>query len=111
MRVRGSGGLQSRPIRCIALVGAPGAKRAELHAVACRTRLDGDAGGYLAAADGFRTLGLPFWLAVTLLEHAELTADRASLDEARSIFEELKATPWLERAAAAADARAAQPAV
>ena len=75
-----------------------------------RARLDGDAGGYLAAVEGFRTLGLPFWLAVTLLEHAELTADRASLDEARSIFEELKATPWLERAAAAADATTAQPA-
>lgn len=75
-----------------------------------RARLDGDAGGYLAAVEGFRTLGLPFWLAVTLLEHAELTADRASLDEARSIFEELKATPWLARAAAAADATTAQPA-
>jgi tetratricopeptide (TPR) repeat protein len=76
-----------------------------------RARLDGDAGGYLAAAEGFRTLDLPFWLAVTRLEHAELTADRASLDEAQSIFEELKATPWLERTTAAADARAAQPAV
>jgi hypothetical protein len=74
-----------------------------------RARLDGDAGGYLAAAEGFRTLGLPFWLAVTLLEHAELTADRASLDEARSIFEELKAAPWLARAAAAAGAATAQP--
>jgi class 3 adenylate cyclase/tetratricopeptide (TPR) repeat protein len=81
----------------------------DAHARRFRARLDGDAGGYLAAADGFRTLGLPFWLAVTLLEHAELTADRASLDEAQSIFEELKATPWLERVAAAADARAAQP--
>jgi hypothetical protein len=70
-----------------------------------------DAGGYLAAAEGFPTLGLPFWLAVTLLEHVELTTDRGSLDEARSIFEELKATPWLERVAAAGDARAAQPAV
>jgi class 3 adenylate cyclase/tetratricopeptide (TPR) repeat protein len=76
-----------------------------------RARLDGDAAGYLAAVEGFRTLGLPFWLAVTLLEHAELTGDRASLDEARSIFEGLKATPWLERAAAAAGARAAQPAL
>ncbi len=75
-----------------------------------RARLDGDAGGYLAAAEGFRTLGLPFWLAVTLLEHAELTADRASLDEARSIFEKLKATPWLARVAAATDATTTQPA-
>jgi class 3 adenylate cyclase/tetratricopeptide (TPR) repeat protein len=75
-----------------------------------RARLTGDAGGYLTAVEGFRTLSLPFWLAVTRLEHAELTGDRASLDEARSIFETLKATPWLERAAAAADARAGHPA-
>jgi tetratricopeptide (TPR) repeat protein len=91
----------------------PGARPPYLHAQArrLRARPGGDAGGYIAAIDGFRTLGLPFWLAVTLLEHAELTGDPVSLDEARSIFEELKATPWLERAAAAADARATQPAV
>ena len=76
-----------------------------------RARLDDDAGGYLAAAEGFRTLNLPFWLAVTLLEHAELTRDPASLDEARSIFGELRATPWLERVATAADARTVHPAV
>ena len=50
----------------------------------------------------FRELGLPFWLAVTLLEHGELTGDTALLDEAREIFEGLKATPWLERAGALA---------
>ena len=49
----------------------------------------------------FRKLGIPFWLAVTLLEHAELTGDEESLAEAREIFEGLKATPWLERASAA----------
>jgi hypothetical protein len=76
-----------------------------------RARLDGDAAGYLAAVEGFRSLRLPFWLAVTLLEHAELTVGRASLDDARSIFQELKATPWLARAAAAAEATTAQPAV
>jgi hypothetical protein len=43
--------------------------------------------------------------------HAELTGNRASQDEARSTFEELKATPRLERAAAAEIAQAAQPAV
>ena len=74
-----------------------------------RARLDGDAGGYVAVVEGFRTLGLPFWLAVALLEQAELTGDRASLDEARSIFEALKATPWLERAGAAAGTRAPSP--
>ena len=47
---------------------------------------------------------LPFYLAVVLLEHAELLAasGRAEeceplLAEAREIFERLRATPWLER--------------
>jgi predicted ATPase/class 3 adenylate cyclase len=64
-----------------------------------RARLAGDPAGYAAAEAGFRQLSLPFWLAVTLLEHAELTGDEESLAEAREIFEDLKATPWLERAA------------
>jgi hypothetical protein len=58
-----------------------------------------------AAAD-FRDLGTPFWLAMTLLEHAEWLAacdrmDEAALvvDEARGIFEQLGAKPWLERLA------------
>ncbi|MEX2620037.1 MAG: hypothetical protein WD250_07445, partial [Egibacteraceae bacterium] len=38
-----------------------------------RARLDGNPSGYEAAAERFRDLGLPFWLAVTLLEHGELT--------------------------------------
>ena len=50
-----------------------------------------------AAAKRFRELGVPFWLAVTLLEHGELTGDESLLDEAREIFEELEARPWLER--------------
>ena len=50
-----------------------------------------------AAAAGFREYDLRFWLAVTLLEHGELADDAPLLDEARGIFEELKATPWLER--------------
>jgi class 3 adenylate cyclase/tetratricopeptide (TPR) repeat protein len=64
-----------------------------------RARLDGDPSGYAAAAERFRVLSLPFWLAVTLLEHAELSGDASLLDAAREIFEGLKATPWLERAA------------
>jgi tetratricopeptide (TPR) repeat protein len=54
----------------------------------------------------FREYGIPFWLAVTQLEHAEwLTAqgrrDEAGplLAEARERFERLEATPWLERLA------------
>ncbi len=68
-----------------------------------RARLNGDPAGYEAAAERFRDLGLPFWLAVTLLEHGELTGDAALLDEAREIFERLQARPWLERADALSD--------
>jgi class 3 adenylate cyclase/tetratricopeptide (TPR) repeat protein len=60
--------------------------------------------GFAAAASRFRELGLPFWLAVTLLEHGEALTDRGRgadaaplLAEARAIFERLAATPWLER--------------
>ena len=70
-----------------------------------RARLDGDPSGYEAAEAAFRDLSLPFWLAVTLLEHGEWLAAQGRaeeaephLAEAREIFEGLKATPWLERA-------------
>jgi tetratricopeptide (TPR) repeat protein len=81
---------------------APGTRAPYLAAQAkrFRARVDGDPSGYAAAAAGFRELGLSFWLAVTLLEHAEATGDESSLAEAREIFEGLKATPWLERVAA-----------
>jgi class 3 adenylate cyclase/tetratricopeptide (TPR) repeat protein len=59
---------------------------------------------YRSAAAGFREVGLPFWLAVTLLEHGEWLAAaggsedaRPLLEEAREIFERLEARPWLER--------------
>jgi hypothetical protein len=59
---------------------------------------------FTAAGARFRELGMPFWLAVSLLEHGEwlvaagrgLEAD-SLLGEARKIFERLKARPWLER--------------
>jgi hypothetical protein len=69
----------------------------EAQALRFRARLDSDPSGYEAAAERFRELSLPFWLAVTLLEHGELTGDESSLAKAREIFEGLKATPWLER--------------
>jgi len=60
--------------------------------------------GFDAAARGFRDLATPFWLAVTLFEHAQFLAGagRAEeaaplLSEAREIFEQLKARPWLDR--------------
>jgi hypothetical protein len=62
---------------------------------------------FKGAAALFRELGLPFYLAVTNLEHAEWLAARkrpgdlaALVSEARAIFERLGAGPWLERVAA-----------
>jgi tetratricopeptide (TPR) repeat protein len=57
------------------------------------------------AGASFRELGMPFWLAVSLLELSESLARQRReseaqplLDEAREIFTRLAATPWLERA-------------
>ena len=71
--------------------------------------------GFRAAADGFRDLGVPYWMAVSLLEHAEVLvqfgrSDQADelLVEASDVFERLKATPWLDRVRAAGTAREAE---
>jgi tetratricopeptide (TPR) repeat protein len=60
------------------------------------------------AAGLFREFGLTFYLAVTQLEHAEWLTTRNRTDEAqpllseaRQTFEQLQATPWLERTARA----------
>src|SRR5262249_28653246 len=73
---------------------------------------DGVEGGFKRSAGSFRELGMPFWLAVTLLEHAEwlIAAGRGAeadqlLDEAREIFGRLQATPWIERVEAAGPVR------
>ncbi|MFL5910349.1 MAG: AAA family ATPase [Gaiellaceae bacterium] len=66
-----------------------------------RARTAGDADGLRSATARFREIEAPFWIAVTLLELAELTGDEASRSEAREIFEGLGARPWIERAAAA----------
>ena len=49
---------------------------------------------------------MPFWLAMTQLEHAEWLIDDGReeeaerlLDEARQTFDELGAAPWLDRLA------------
>jgi tetratricopeptide (TPR) repeat protein len=83
-----------------------------LHAQALRFRarlagLEGDADAerlFKGAVALFRELAMPFYLAVTQLEHAEwLTSqdrgDDASplLSEAREVFDRLAALPWLER--------------
>ena len=51
------------------------------------------------AIAGFREIRTPYYLAVTLVEQAELGGDDAAplLAEAREIFERLGATVWLER--------------
>ena len=58
--------------------------------------------GFRRAAEIFRELRMPFYLAVALLELAEGTGNEAALTEARGIFERLGARPWLERAERAA---------
>jgi len=82
----------------------------EAHWHRFRARLAGDPAEFETAAARFGEIGIPFWLAVTLLEHGELTGDESSLAEAREIFEDLKATPWLERLEAVAPKRAEVPA-
>ena len=62
------------------------------------------AAGFLAAARIFHEIEMPFEQAVVQLEHAEWLAGENRLDdleslvdEARAIFERLRATPYLER--------------
>jgi class 3 adenylate cyclase/tetratricopeptide (TPR) repeat protein len=60
--------------------------------------------GFKGAIGMFRELATPFWMAVALLEFGEwlVGQDRVDdakphVDEAREIFERVKAAPWLER--------------
>jgi class 3 adenylate cyclase/tetratricopeptide (TPR) repeat protein len=78
----------------------------DAHAHRFRGKLAGDESEFAAAAEHLRELSLRFWLAVTLLEHGELLVERergdeaeSLLAEAREIFEELGAQPWLDRVA------------
>ena len=66
---------------------------------------------FVAAEEALTELGMPFWLAVTQLEHAEwLVANRREVDArpllaaAVETFERLKALPWLDRATKSAPA-------
>src|SRR5262249_29959043 len=74
-----------------------------------RARITGDEHAYERAKRIFLESGLPFWLAVVQLEHAELLLAKgrpdeaaALLEEARETFERLDARPWLERLAKSA---------
>jgi predicted ATPase/class 3 adenylate cyclase len=69
-----------------------------------------------SSVGAFREIGFPFWMAVTLLEYGEWLEARGRapdaapvLLEARSIFEDLEAAPWLQRAARAAQASPVSP--
>ncbi len=86
------------------------------HAARFRARLagaEGDGssaeGAFAHAAAIFREFGMPFWLAVTQVEHGEWLAAQGKADEAEPLlaeasatFERLEAMPWLERVAAVA---------
>jgi class 3 adenylate cyclase/tetratricopeptide (TPR) repeat protein len=64
---------------------------------------------FATAEEQFRTVGTPFYLAVTQLEHAESLLEQGRreeseplLAEARETFERLESKPWLERTVQAA---------
>ena len=82
------------------------ASRFRAHLAAGRGQHDRVEAGFKAAAGLLRELGMPFWLGVILLEHAEWLAaqgrpDEATrlLEETAAIFERLGARPWTERVA------------
>ena len=75
----------------------------EVQRLRLRGRLDADAAALGSAAAQFRALGVPFWQAVTQLEHAEALGEHgeaaeALAAEARATFERLGAAPWIARA-------------
>jgi tetratricopeptide (TPR) repeat protein len=76
----------------------------DVHAQRLRARTAGDADGLGAAVARFRELEAPFWVAVTLLELAELTGDDEARAEAVATFEQLGARPWIARATSAQQA-------
>ncbi len=96
-------GRQAKVAELVGLINAlpPGIRPPYLSAQAARfqARLSGDPTGYDQAAAILREREIPFWLAVVVLERAELTGDDAGLDEARTIFLALGATPWIDRSA------------
>ena len=82
------------------------AQESRLRARLAALRAEGEQAqtGFRAATASFRELGVPFWLSVTLLEHAEWLVDEGKsveaeplLAESGEIFERLKARPWFER--------------
>jgi class 3 adenylate cyclase/tetratricopeptide (TPR) repeat protein len=92
------------------------------HAARFRSRLAAVRGEHDIVEQGFKTgeqifreYGIPFWLAVTQLEHGEWLSGQGRgeeaqplLAEAREILERLEATPWLDRLDAIRAARGAE---
>src|SRR5439155_21336145 len=85
------------------------ASRFRARLAAARGEVDTVGGRFEDAARTFREFGIPFWLGVTELEHAEWLTERERADEAepllaeaREIFRRLEAAPWLERASGVA---------
>jgi hypothetical protein len=105
---------EADPRRCVEILRAveamkPGEKQPLLraHAGRMRAKLSPDVAdeSFDYATAVFRQVSASFWLAVTLLEHAESLQSRGRsedaaprLVEAGAIFAELRATPWIERA-------------
>ncbi|MGZ4127026.1 MAG: adenylate/guanylate cyclase domain-containing protein [Actinomycetota bacterium] len=91
------------------------AQAARFTAHRMRLKNEGAPEGRFKEATGLlREIGAPFWLAVVLTEHAEYLAgagrahDAEPLaSEARGIFEQLRAQPWLDRVAAIGNLAAA----
>lgn len=88
--------------------------RLEARLGAARGKNDEVEPSFKAAAGHFRMIGMTYWLAITLSEHAEWRiaqgrADEAAplLAEARDTFERLKAQPWLDRLRSLEDSRPA----
>jgi class 3 adenylate cyclase/tetratricopeptide (TPR) repeat protein len=82
----------------------------QAQAIRTRARLAASRGGdsveegFREAAALFRELSVPFWTAVTLLEHGEWLLQQNRSDEAtpllleaRDVFGRLRARPWLDR--------------
>jgi tetratricopeptide (TPR) repeat protein len=75
-----------------------------------RQNLSGVDALFKGAAGLFREIAVPFYMAVTLLEHGEWLVREGRVDdaapllqEARDVFERLLAKPWLERLGQTAD--------
>jgi class 3 adenylate cyclase/tetratricopeptide (TPR) repeat protein len=69
-----------------------------------RGETDSVESNFKQAAGLFREMAMPFWLAVTQLEHAEWLTGQGRRDEAApllgeagEIFDRLRAAPWIER--------------